>query len=291
MRKVARYGIYALGIVALLAVVGYGTAFTMSERKLGETYEVSLRGVAIPTNAEAIAWGSHLVNAVTGCQDCHGPGLSGSVIADDAAALVAAPNLTAGRGGIGAGFSDADWIRAIRHGVRRDGRSLLIMPSYAYAHLSDHDLGAMVAYLKQIPPVDNELPDFRLRPLGRALVAAGVFDEEIVAKKMPATTGGDAIAPGLTLEYGRYLATVGGCTSCHRPDLKGGPMGAPGAPPAADISPTALAGWHDDDFLRAMREGRRPDGSEIDPVMPWRAMGQMSDAELLAIWLFLQDAD
>jgi mono/diheme cytochrome c family protein len=286
--RVAKVAGYVAGAAIVLLVVAFGTAFTVSGRKLAETYDVVLTTVAVPDDAESIAWGGHLVNAVTGCQDCHAPDLSGRVMSDDAVALMTAPNLTSGQGGIGGELTDADWVRAIRHGVRQDGRSLLVMPSYAYAHLSDRDLGAMIAYLKQLPPVDNELPAFRLRPMGRALVAAGVFDEDIVAKKVPQRSRYDAVASGVTLEYGQYLATISGCTSCHRPDLKGGPAGPPDAPPASDISPGGLAGWDQDDFFRAMREGLRPDGSEISEFMPWPVMGGMTDDELAAIWLYLQ---
>jgi mono/diheme cytochrome c family protein len=288
MRRVLKGAGYAAGALAVLIVAGSATAFTVSSRKLTAKYDVALTTVAIPADAEAIAWGGHLVNTVTGCRDCHGPDLSGTVMSDDAAVVMSAPNLTGGRGGIARTLEDQDWVRAIRHGVRRDGSSLVVMPSYAYANLSDRDLGAMIAYLKQLPPVDNELPGFRLRPLGRALVAAGVFDEEFVAKKTPRRDSYDAVEAGMTVEYGKYLADIGGCTSCHRPDLKGGPSGPPDAPPAADISATALAQWTRDDFFRAIREGRRPDGTEISEFMPWRFMAEMTDDELDTIWLYLR---
>jgi cytochrome c553 len=291
MRRFARIAGYVAGGIAVLLFVGYTAAFTVSDRKLSTQYEVSLTTVSVPEDETAIAWGGHLVNAVTGCTDCHGPDLGGTVMGDDAVAVMVAPNLTAGAGGIGGEFTTADWVRAIRHGVRRDGSSLLIMPSYAYAHLSDRDLGAMVGYLKRLPPVDNELPAFKLRPLGRALVAAGAFDEEFVAGKMPSRADYADVEAGVSIEYGAYLAAISGCTSCHRPDLTGGPAGPPDAPPAADISPVALADWDRQDFFRAMRDGRRPDGSEISEFMPWRAMGGMTDDELNAIWMYIQSVE
>jgi cytochrome c553 len=291
MRRAARVAGYVVGAVVILVVVGFGTAFTVSERKLAEQFDFVLTTSQIPEDETAIAWGSHLANAVTGCQDCHGPDLAGTILSDDPVAVLAAPNLTAGRGGIGGEFTDADWVRAIRHGVRRDGSSLLIMPSYAYARLSDTDLGAMIAYLKQMPPVDKELPAMKLRPLGRALVAAGAFDEEFVAKKIAAEGRYDEVEAGVSLEYGEYLATISGCISCHRPDLKGGPAGPPEAPPASDISPTALANWSEADFFRAMRDGRRPDGTGISEFMPWAVMGHMTDDELSAIWLYLRSVE
>jgi cytochrome c553 len=289
VRRAAKIAGYVAGAVVVLLVVAYGTAFAVSGRKLAERFDVRLTTVTVPTDEASIAWGSHLVNAVAGCQDCHGPDMSGTIMSDDPVALMSAPNLTSGRGGIGADFTDGDWVRAIRHGVRRDGTSLLIMPSYAYANLSDRDLGAMIAYLKQVPPVDNELPAFKLGLLGRALVGAGAFDEEFVAKKTPQRESYDEVEPAVSHEYGTYLANVSGCTSCHRPELTGGPAGPPDAPPASDISPAALASWTGEDFFRAMRQGIRPDGSEISDFMPWRVMGAMTDDELEAIWLFLRN--
>jgi cytochrome c553 len=288
MRRAAKVAGYVAGAVAVLLVVGFGTAFTVSERKLAERFDMVLTTVEIPDDEAAIAWGGHLVNAVTGCQDCHGPDLGGTIMSDDPVAVMAAPNLTSGQGGIGATLSDADWVRAIRHGVREDGTSLLIMPSYAYARLSDGDLGAMVAYLKRLPPVDRELPAMKLRPLGRALVAAGAFDDEFVARKIAAEGRYDEVEMGVSVEYGEYLATISGCISCHRADLRGGPAGPPDAPPASDISRAGLAAWDEADFFRAMREGRRPDGTEISEFMPWAVMGHMTDDELRAIWLYLQ---
>jgi hypothetical protein len=64
---------------------------------------------------------------------------------------------------------------------------------------------------------------------------------------------------GPTAAYGAYLAQTGGCVGCHGPGLSGGRM--PGA---------------------------RPNGSELDPFMPWRAAGQMTDDEIRALWLDLQ---
>jgi hypothetical protein len=57
--------------------------------------------------------------------------------------------------------------------------------------------------------------------------------------------------------------------------------------PAANLTPTGLGSWSEADFLRAMRTGRRPDGSGIDTSMPWPYFAQMTDVELRAIWEYL----
>ncbi len=62
-------------------------------------------------------------------------------------------------------------------------------------------------------------------------------------------------------------------------------------PPAPNLTPdpeTGLGPWSQDEFFRALREGKRPDGSSIDPVMPWRNTAEMTDLELGAIWAYLR---
>ena len=68
-------------------------------------------------------------------------------------------NLTSGRCGIGGVFTDEDYVRAIRHEIGKDGEALVIMPAEEYYKISDDDLGAMIAYLKTLPHVDNELEE------------------------------------------------------------------------------------------------------------------------------------
>jgi hypothetical protein len=73
-------------------------------------------------------------------------------------ARIVAANLTRGAGGVGGQFSDADWVRAIRHGVGLDGKPLLFMPSQVFAALSDPDLADIIAYVKSVPRVARPLP-------------------------------------------------------------------------------------------------------------------------------------
>ena len=81
-----------------------------------------------------------------------------------------ASNLTAGKGGVGGSYSDTDFVRAIRHGVRPDGTPLVLMPAEYYNKYNDEDLGAIIAYIKSLPPVDNELPETMAGPLARLFV-------------------------------------------------------------------------------------------------------------------------
>jgi cytochrome c553 len=282
--KRSALAVLGIGLFVLLTAVG---VYGFTRLRVTTTVSVPADRVDIPSDISSIQRGQHIAGAIAVCTQCHGPTLGGAVIQDDASARVVGPNLT--RGGIVATFHDADFVRALRYGVDPSGRQLWIMPSDDYSHLSDADLGALIAFLKSLPPTSASLPANQLRPLGRMLFATGQFDllpAESINRSAPRPP---AVAVDLTPAYGSYLATIAGCGRCHGPGLSGGPVpGAPaGAQPAANLTPGGLGGWSQADFLRAMRTGRQPDGSAIDTSMPWPYFAQMSDLELGAIWQFL----
>jgi mono/diheme cytochrome c family protein len=180
-------------------------------------------------------------------------------------------------------------VRAIRYGVRHDSTSLLIMPSEVYVHFSDRDLAALIAYLKQVTPVDRELPPTELRWLGKLLTGAGRLNLLVATKTEPLISV-PHLEPAVNAEYGRYLVETAGCAGCHGYGLSGGRVaGPPGLPPASNLTPAArIASWSEADFFRTMREGVRPDGTTMDEFMPWRTLGRMTDDELRAIWMYLK---
>jgi mono/diheme cytochrome c family protein len=104
--------------------------------------------------------GCHTPGAFTGKPD-HGRKLAGSEIGFHVPGLgyFYPPNLTPDREtGLGA-WSEADIVRAVRTGVRPDGRILApVMPWQAYAALTDADAKALARYLKTLPPVRHAVP-------------------------------------------------------------------------------------------------------------------------------------
>ncbi len=287
IRWLKRIGIGLLSLV-LLIVIAIGTAYAVVGRKLAKRYPTQVAAVAIASDSQSLARGEHLVVAVNKCVTCHGDNLGGSKISDDAAfARLYAPNLTSGNGGVASGFTDADWVRAIRHGVGADGHPLVFMPSEAYYSMNDADLAAVIAYLKTLKPVDFVSPERRIGPVARVLHLAVGFPS-IAAERLPAGVITRAvIQPGATVEYGKYLSTIGGCAGCHGPTLSGGGGGEGGVKPA-NITPMGLKGWTEADFVKAMRTGVRPGGRVLSAAMPWPYVGKLSDEELRATWLYLQ---
>ncbi len=285
--------VIALVVVGLLLVlvVAAVAVYAISESKLNRTLSVPTESVAVPTDTTSVQRGQHLAASVATCIDCHGPTLGGKIFADDPAlGRVIAPNLTRGRGGVGATSADADFVRALRHGVDPSGKPLLVMPSDDYTHFSDADLGAIIAYVRSLPPVDNPLPSNELRVLGRILFATGQLPLQPADNIDHDAPRPPAPQPAVTPEYGQYLADNAGCPSCHGPGLSGGkiPQAPPDTVPAANITSAGLGAWSEADFLKALRTGMRPDGRVLNTFMPWPYYAQMTDDELRSIWRFLQ---
>jgi len=279
------------GLVTVLAVLAIvvTTVWTLSNRQLAKRYAVTPEAVTVPTDSAAIVRGRHLATAIGKCVNCHGDNLDGQRMGMGPVGTFTAINLTRGKGGVG-NFSDADLVRAIRHGVAPDGRPLIFMPSRAYSGFNATDLAALIAYIRSVPSVDNELPPSSVGPIGRMIIARDPT-KLIAAPALDHTAPFPAeILPGPTAEYGGYLVVVGGCTICHGPDLRGGlKEGPPGTPPSQDLTPSGDPGkWTEADFRKALREGLRPDGTVINPFMPWRLTKLMTDEEIAAVWAYLK---
>lgn len=288
MKRILKWSGLGFAGLAALIICFYGIMYMMSEREMNVVYDIRNESLVIPTDAASIATGKRLT-ITRSCTDCHGNNLAGKVVVDNAAlGFVAATNLTRGQGGVGSRYTDADWVRAIRHGVRSDGKPLIIMPSQELYYLSDDDLACLIAYVKQLPAVDNILPEKRIGPLARVLFGIGKLPELLPA----AMINHDAARPdappvGITPEYGRYLSV--GCQGCHRQDLAGGEPLAPGYPVVPSLTSTGhLVKWSESDFITTIRNGTTPEGVHLrSKFMPWPSFAQMTDDELKAIWTYL----
>lgn len=282
--RIVRLLAITIGAVAALSALAI---WALSERRLRQKYDASGTDFVIPTDSASIARGEHLTRIAT-CTLCHGADLGGGIYADmGPMGVIAGSNLTTGRGGVASYYTARDWSRAIRRGVRQDSTSLIVMPSEVFTHLSAEDLGAIVGYLRARAPVDREVPRSHFGPLGRALLAAGKLNI-LVAPKTEDYEYAARVERTESAEYGRYLADITGCHGCHGYGLSGGQVaGPPGLPPASNLTPTGLGTWTEADFVRAMREGKRRDGSSLNEFMPWKNYSHMTDLELRALWQYL----
>jgi mono/diheme cytochrome c family protein len=275
----------------VLAIVGI---YFASEARLNRVYLIKTETVTIPTDADSISYGKHIFQ-FRGCEACHGEKLEGKIyLSDPALGEVNATNLTSGKGGVAVNYkSDSDWVRSIRHGVRPSGKAMLFMPAYEFYFLSEKDLGAVIAYVKSVPPADHNQPVSQLSVTGRVvmtLVKEVVFiPAEIIPHDAPRPV---APEPGYTIAYGEYLTYS--CKVCHGLGMSGGKIPAfpEGWPSAANLttSPDRYQPYFTEEgFVQIIRIGVTRHGRQINPAyMPWSSYKSMTDDELKAVWTYLQ---
>ena len=292
MKKAIKVGAWILGGIVGLVFVVLAAVYVVSNQRMSRTYDVDAVALTIPADSASVAYGQHVAE-IRGCTDCHRPDLGGRTFIDAMPmARLTASNLTSGQNGVAGGYTDADWVRAIRDGIRPDGRPLLFMPSYEYRAMGPEDLGSLIGWIKSMPPVDTDPVEQQVGPLGRVLYVTGQLP--LVAAEMIDHGDRTFTQPeaGVTVEYGGYLATS--CLGCHGEGFSGGPI--PGVPPdwpeAGNLTPdpeTGLGSWTEEDFMSFFEDGTRPDGREVDPqYMPWPIGAAMTQEERQALWTFLR---
>ena len=160
-------------VLAVVVLLGAGAAAVRSitNREIVARLPVP-REAPLDERHASVARGARLA-AELRCASCHAADLGGQyAVRNPAVAMLWGPNLTRGDGGVGTRYSDADYARAIRRGLRPTGMRLLLMPSWDYARLSDADVASLIAYVRSVPPVDRHAPAFHLGPVGRVLLLA-----------------------------------------------------------------------------------------------------------------------
>lgn len=267
-------------VAASLAVRGYAV--------LGQKQASRVPALRVRPDSSLIGRGRHL--AELSCAACHGVRyglpLSGGTVnllatrRRRALGVLYGSNLTPG-GRLGE-YGDGELSRAIREGVNREARPMLLMPSARMQRLSDRDLAALVAFLRSQPAVPGRPPARRLT--GRAYLMLGLrlFDTSV---QLPVDLPVADVPGGPTREYGVYLAACLGCTDCHGATLRGGRQG-PLTLAGPDLAGSVRAG-DAAAFARALREGEGSGGRRLDALtMPWPGFRRLTDTETAAIYAF-----
>jgi len=279
------------GVIIGLLLLGVSVLYTVGRMRLDKRYDAPPASIAIPDDPASLAEGKRIFQ-YRGCEACHGEQLQGLVYMDNPAlGQVITPNLTTGGGGIGSQRTDADLIRAIKHGLRPDGTPLLFMPSTEFYFLSDSDLGMVLAYIRSMSPVDNQMPPSALSNTG--FIAMNVIQNitflpaELIPHDVPAPP---APQPGMTVQYGEYLSLS--CKVCHGLTLSGGeipgfPAEWPSTPNLTPGNGSRLPSWGEAGFIQIIRTGEKH-GRRINPLyMPWKSYRYMNDDELRAVYSYL----
>ncbi|MBK9973398.1 MAG: c-type cytochrome [Planctomycetes bacterium] len=283
-----------VGGVGLLGVVGLAFAglYFASSAALAKDVTVPDETLNLRDGDKAaIARGEYVVLNVMGCghSECHRADFGGGPVIDaQPVGMVYAPNLTAGEGSVTKGYDGKDWARILRHGVKKDGKRALIMPSEDFCNYPESDLVAAIAYIKSKPPVNRASLPHALGPIGMLMAAT----EPVFAyDKIDHGATRPKLEPSPTKEWGAVLA--GSCKGCHGDGYSGGkiPGGDPSWPEARNISTdeaTGIGKWKFEDFEKVIRSGQRPDGTTLNDAMPWKMYKGMSEDDVKALWAYLR---
>lgn len=285
IRKLLKWtGITLGGILVLLGIV-YLYVYYSTEARADKIYETKLQKITIPDDSLSRSKGEHIAE-IRGCKGCHGHDLSGGrAFADEQSpiGILYSANITSGKGGIQ--YADEDWIRALRHGLGKDNRSLWFMPSHEIYQISNQDMACLISFVKSRPPVDKANHQKSLKPLGRILTFLGEFPLFPAEKIDHNAVYPDLVTADTTPKYGEYLALT--CKGCHGDNFKGAPAHNPDEPPIPNISSTANPGkWTEADFIKTLRTGKTPEGRQLSDAMPWKEL-TYTDNELKAVYAYL----
>ena len=275
-------GIIVAGLLALVfsvaTVIGAVGAY-----KLYAAQPVPLVAIEVQGTSEQIARGQHIAELV--CVGCHTKDrnlpLSGGINLSDEFGVplgdIYAPNLTPG--GEIKNWTDAELFRMLRTGVNPAGRATA-MTQIGSRFLSDADIMALIAYLRQSPAVANQMPPFKPSVLMALLTGAGQ-----IKSAPPSMASVSAPPKAATAEYGEYEVNYLDCKGCHGTNLDGK------VPPPQKLAPNLtkiVPAWTKDDFLTLFRTGMAPGGYPINNNrMPWQTFNRLDDVELEALYLYL----
>lgn len=260
-----------------------------------------LAGAGAQAEESLLERGTYLMQSIVACGNCHTPkGPKGEIpgmelagwaeIESNPAFTASAPNITPDEEtGIG-GWTDAEIAAAIREGRRPDGTIIgPPMPIALYRGLSDRDVDAIVAYMRQVKPVRNEVP-------------ASVYNIPLPPAYGPPVASVPEPDRNDRLAYGAYLAgPAGHCIECHSPMGPKGPdwenrLGAGGLEfhlpfgtvVSPNITPAGIGDFSDAEVEQMIRTGTRPDGSRMMPPMGYGYYANISDEDMAAIIAYLR---
>jgi mono/diheme cytochrome c family protein len=203
--------------------------------------------------------------------------------------------------GIG-GWSDTEFLRALRKGVGRHGENLFpAFPYTAFTNMTDEDALAIKAFLFSVSPVrrENTPPDMSPPFTWRFLLTAW--------KWMYFTEGPYRPDHEKPAQWNRGAYLVEGvvhCGECHTPRDAGGGLkkdfymaGTPDGP-EGELAPnitadpkTGLGDWSVEDLVQLLKEGIKPDGDDVQGLMEdvtVHGYKYMTDEDLTAIAVYIR---
>lgn len=270
----------------------------------------------VDRSTERIERGKYLANHVAVCMDCHstrdfnrfsGPMVTGSLgkgggvfsQAEGFPGTFYARNITPANL---ESWSDGEIFRAITAGVSKDGHALFpVMPYQYYAQMDPQDIKDIIAYLRSIPALENQVPEskpsFPFNFMINTIPARPAFQQRPDASN--------------ELAYGAYLTNAAGCRECHSKVVNGkvvketafaggrGFKAQMGTLYSANLTPdeTGLGAWRKEDFIARFKTytdssaAPRLHMGDFQTIMPWTMYAGMKEEDLGAIFTYLKSLD
>jgi mono/diheme cytochrome c family protein len=294
------------GFLALLIIIVGGITFTIGWRPFFGPDARPLTDRKFESTPQRLERGKYLAS---GCMYCHSPhdwkapgtpilaGMEFSGEVEPYEGLpgrIVAPNLSPDKE-TGAGtWTDDQLARSIREGIGHDGRALFpLMPYQKFREFSDEDVASLVVYLRSLPAVHHELPETEI-----------IFPVKYLIRNVPeplTSPVADINPDADPQKYAAHMVNIAGCGDCHTSSVQGkevpGMAFAGGAPligPWGNVASanlttddTGIKHYTEDFFLQVIRTGM-VNGQALSPVMPTMAYKYLNDADLKAIFHFLQ---
>ena len=299
-----------LGILILIIVIGAGAFALYISIKGIPKYKPEDPGATVQSDSAKVANGRRLADML--CRQCHwNPAtdkFTGMNMTDPSVAqfgTIYSANITQDKQyGIG-NYTDGEIMYLLRTGVKRDG-------SYAppwmpkLPHISDYDMQSIVSFLHSNDPwvtaaaVPDTLPEpsFLAKFLCNTVFKPLPYPDQPIP--LPDTTN--------KVEWGEYIVTgMLDCYPCHSADFKTIDVGNPEKSAgfmgggnkvglnqdgqemrSANLTPdkeTGIGNWREEDFVKAIRFGQKPDNQPIRlPMIPYP---QLSISEAKAMYAYL----
>jgi mono/diheme cytochrome c family protein len=294
-------------LVLIIAVFGIITYITTQLPDVGAAPELS-----VEATPEMLKRGEYLAMTAAGCIDCHSKRdfskFSGPVVPGtegmggdnygEGAGFIPASNITSDiETGIG-GWTDGEIFRAITMGVDKDGEPLApMMPYKAFQTIDENDILSIIAYIRTLQPIKNEVPAKEIN-----------FPLNIIVHMIPSEPDFHALPDrNDKIKYGEYYSVS--CKFCHTPSdggefemdkyMAGGvefPLPTGGIVRSANLTPdkeTGIGSWTDEHFIERFKFYENSGNihsvspGEFNTIMPWNNFGMMTREDLSAIYSYL----
>ncbi len=302
-------------LIVVLAAVGFAIYFHSKF-----PVKIEVQNIKVEATPERLKRGEYLAEHVVGCIDCH---------SDRDFKYYGAPVIesTKGKGGFeynetlagvpgkiypcnitptGIGdWSDGELVRVITAGINKKGEAKFpLMPYMHYAGLCQEDLYSLIAYLRTLKPIENEVAPPNLD-----------FPMSMIVKSIPQPPPPPPPMPDKSdlVAYGKYLVNAVACIECHTQKDKG--KNLPGMDFAgglkfqfpnndinytANITPdleTGIGSWTKEAFIQRFKSYADSTGApkmipveehQKNTVMPWTALGGMTEEDLGSIYAYMR---